>query len=65
VAVGAGGAQEATTAPAAATADNRRKSRREISRFMLLSSFGNHRGFLAFDVRFFYPLDWFDAHLLV
>jgi len=43
VAVGTGvgaGAQEATTAPAAATADNRRNSRRVNSRFIFLSSFG-------------------------
>jgi hypothetical protein len=40
VAVGGGGAQEATTAPAAATADNRKNSRRVTLRFIFLSSFG-------------------------
>ncbi len=39
VAVGGGGAQDATTAPTAMV-DNRRNSRREICRFILLSSFG-------------------------
>jgi hypothetical protein len=61
VAVGSGGAQEATTAPTAATADNRRKSRRVISRFIFLSSFGNHRSSLDLDVRFFYAWNLFVA----
>jgi len=39
VAVGGGGAHEATTAPTAIV-DNRKNSRREIVRFILLSSFG-------------------------
>jgi hypothetical protein len=63
VAVGAGGAQAATTAPTAVTADNRRKSRRVISRFIFLSSFENRTGFFTFDARFFY-FDSFDTYLL-
>jgi hypothetical protein len=60
--VGAG-AQAATTAPTAVTADNRRKSRRVISRFIFLSSFENRTGFFIFDARFFY-FDSFDTYLL-
>jgi hypothetical protein len=58
--VGFGRAQAATTVPTAATADNRKNSRRAISRFIFLFSFGNHSGYPDFDVQLVHS-DLFDT----